>query len=813
MTLRSLFIGLLLAFGISAFTYFNDHVLHGTYLIGNHFPVIVFGALIFLVLGINPLLKLLRINSLLRPGEIGVIMALGLVVCGWPGSSFFRTFASLITNSSKMATQQTNWKATHVMSYVPGASPKLAEGFVDDWIGLAKHINEQRQQSAPTVAGRMWGMIPDNVKSIITKAASTESIEPVEKTLLLNEINQIIEDRDFYRKGHFSRIELPDKLQKQLPKLADENTTDHAAQWINRQLLELDIKPYLLPRPPGEGIVLANGDLQSPAVDIMLQGWEGKENLKISQIPWKTWIPTLQFWGSLALLIAIASLCIILVVQPQWKRELLPYPIAKFVQEFTAPSPGSGLPKVLSSQLFWIGFIAVLTIHTINGLNAWNILFIKIPLQLPFEALGEKLFTTANKYAWGALVFSQPRLYLTVIAFAFFLGTEVSFSVGISGFLFLILFSILTSNGILVKNDLMDPANTGLLRFGSYFGVAIVVFFIGRRYYLNVIGSAAGIVKPDKETPANAVWAARILVLCMAAAVMVLVNNGLDWLLSILLVLMILLTFFIITRINVETGTFFIQPWWGIVGVIVAIFGMPAIGPTAYIIMAIVCALFVLDPREAIMPFLANALFLSTEQKKKNPPNRIAVVLGITMIGGFIVALVATLYFQYNYGLDSSDPWALYGVPKIPFKLLARHITELSAYGELTESMKVSGLGRLSLMDPDYGLLGWALIGFVLVIACSVLRLRLSWWPLHPVAFLVWGSYPGCIFAMSFIIGWMIKAFVVRFGGVKGYRAVKPLMVGVIGGEVIATIIWAVVGAIYFLVTNEIPKTIAIFPG
>ena len=108
MTWRGILLGVLLGLFVASFTYFNDHVVAQTFLIGNHLPAIVFGSALVVLLVVNPALRAL--GSLIEgrgaaahaetpgwrwgfsAGEIAVAMALGLAVCAWPGSNLLRYF-------------------------------------------------------------------------------------------------------------------------------------------------------------------------------------------------------------------------------------------------------------------------------------------------------------------------------------------------------------------------------------------------------------------------------------------------------------------------------------------------------------------------------------------------------------------------------------------------------------------------------------------------------------------------------------------------------------------------------------------------
>jgi hypothetical protein len=103
--------------------------------------------------------------------------------------------------------------------------------------------------------------------------------------------------------------------------------------------------------------------------------------------------------------------------------------------------------------------------------------------------------------------------------------------------------------------------------------------------------------------------------------------------------------------------------------------------------------------------------------------------------------------------------------------------------------------------------------GFVLVLITSLLRLRFTWWPLHPVLFLCWGTYPAMAFSASLMVGWMIKTAVTKFGGGKKYHELKPLMIGIIAGDLLGGLLFMAVSGIYYARTGIAPMNYWIFPG
>jgi len=53
---------------------------------------------------------------------------------------------------------------------------------------------------------------------------------------------------------------------------------------------------------------------------------------------------------------------------------------------------------------------------------------------------------------------------------------------------------------------------------------------------------------------------------------------------------------------------------------------------------------------------------------------------------------------------------------------------------------------------------------------------------------------------------------VAKYGGARIYQFVKPLMIGLVAGEVLAIVVTAVVGSVYYLKTGEPPKSYRILP-
>jgi hypothetical protein len=227
--------------------------------------------------------------------------------------------------------------------------------------------------------------------------------------------------------------------------------------------------------------------------------------------------------------------------------------------------------------------------------------------------------------------------------------------------------------------------------------------------------------------------------------------------------------------------------------------------------MFLASTILLLDPREALMPFVVNSFKLLEVRKVRM--GRAAVWTGAAVILGLAVAVPATLMFQHGSGTSGSDWWATTSVPAWAFDGSIKIKQRLKAQGALEEAESARGLSRFTRVRPDGTAVAGFAFGLGLALMFSAARLRFAWWPLHPVMFATWSFYAGYMFSFSFLLGWLIKTAVTKYGGPKVYQNLKPAFFGMIAGDMLGGVIPGVAGAVYYLVTGEPPKPFHIMPS
>jgi len=568
--------------------------------------------------------------------------------------------------------------------------------------------------------------------------------------------------------------------------------------WGAARVVEM-APPCMLPDVAGD---------EERAVTGYVQGLsKGTEHVAFSDVPWSAWGRTLAFWLPLVMLLWVAIIGALLVVHRQWSdHEKLPYPIATFT-ETLLPQEGEARAPVFRSRLFWIGCGIVLFVHLTNYLAAWSPEHV-VPVPRTFNFLSLR-YLAPKWTSVGGWWLLRPMLVFTVIGLGFFLPKDMSFSLGIGPFVYYYVAAVFAGFGVAMGEGGWYAVNLQhALQAGAYVGLFALVVYTGRRYYGSVFRAAVGLKSADAVEP-HAVWGARVLMVSTLLFIVMLVAAGLDWLMAIMYAVLIVAAFIAIARVSAETGFIFIQPWWEPAMLIVGLMGLKAVGPTMALVMFLVSSVLIFDTRESLAAFVINALRIV--DRKRAPLGRTSVFCVVALVVGLAVAVPVTLYIKYDRGTNFSYNWGRMVAPRFAFDEALRIKHRLASQGALEAAESASGLGRLLHVAPSGTLVAGFVVALVLFLGLSAARLRLPWWPLHPVILIVWTTYPASRFAASFLIACLVKWAVVKYGGDSTYQRLKPLMVGLVAGDMLFGLTASMIGFGYYFATGGSPPTFSVF--
>ena len=587
--------------------------------------------------------------------------------------------------------------------------------------------------------------------------------------------------------------------------------------WGTHGLLTEYLRPELFPEPwPGNGVM-------SNEYDRVYRGFftglaTGADALPLWKLPLGAWVQPMLRWTPLVFLMSLSIIALQFLVHRQWSRhEQLSYPVAQVASSFCQISGGRrGLPDLFKSRLFWWGFVPVFCLLMLQYLSQWYPETIPQISQmmpdfkrwdLPISTKIPILKKVPNYWA-----INGQTLYFTIIGLAFFVSSEISLTMGLAPFFLVLLGSLyFLGTGAMIEDSYLE---TG--RAGTFVGYTMILLFTGRHYFRAVFARALGFGRrkeacEETEDDDVSVIAARVLMLGTFGFTIVLSWMCQSWTMAIFYGLGMMIAYLVISRIVCESGIPFVQAGWNPGDLLLRLLGPAAIGPHALTFLVWGTGVLAQDPRECLIPYVATGIKAADDSGVKLRKLFWIVIAAVGI--ALTVAYFSSTSALYNYN-PMGDSYAAKYPPVEYFDRIARNFNVMKASGLFEESLHSSALQRLSLASCSQVETHYFFYGMIAVIACSMLRLRFSKFPIHPLLFLVAGTYPSSQTWGSFMVGWFIKMLVVRFGGGGVYQKMKPLFIGLIAGELFVIGLSVFVDFLYFFVYGTpSPIKINLMPG
>ncbi len=802
MTLRAIIISIIGVVLLCSFTFFNDMVIGGTFLVGNFMPFSIMGTLILFVLLGNPLLARGGKNWPLSGKELAVIITLIFFSCFIPGRGLMHHFANVLMFPHHYTRTNASWKA---------GSPRIALNDLSDWHKVAAVLSATPDQLQPAAALIRKHLSPDLLAML---AASSQAIPDADcQFRAITEFNRLIQDKAFHQELRSDPPPLP-SYARYLLKSSDDQLSEEELQGITRAVFDVAFAGAIRSRNPGAvahipPLMLANPRLDANALDGFVNGiGVGDESISMfHDIPWRAWRHTLLFWLPIMFIICTAATGLAMVVHRQWiSHEHLPYPTVEFMR-MLMPEPGQVLSGVFRNRLFWLGLLPVLVIHMNNCAATWwpNVL---IPVKLSF-VFTPLLKIAPTYYRSGIHIWAlfAPTIFFVVIGFAYFLPKDISLSLGLSPFAFGFVTGKLAGFGVVMGATMLKPTLSTFCYGGAYVGMFAVLMYTGRRYYGSVLRRCLGL-KGGDPVEIHAVWGARMVFLGMLAFVLMTRLIDLEWPIALMYISGMLVLLTVVSRLLAEAGVYYLHTYVFPCAIIWGFLGVQALGPEQILIIGTISCVTFVDSRECFMPYAVAGFCLSDRLQCRI--GKLAVAGLAIIIIGLAAGVPATLYYQHkNGGTRSGDGWTR-STPTIAINANIELRNTLQAQGALKIIEDRSPWERIKAIKPVAPSLVAFAITFSLVILFTICRHRFPWWPLHPVMFLTLATYQSIVLSFSFLIGWLIKSLVTRFGGGKLYQDLKPFMAGIVAGEFLAGVIAIIIGLVYYFTTGNPPKSFAI---
>ena len=483
-------------------------------------------------------------------------------------------------------------------------------------------------------------------------------------------------------------------------------------------------------------------------------------------VPWGAWFLPLLAWYCIAFSVYCVTLCLLVVLRKQWmERERLLFPLATLPLEMCDQQGRGYLAPFFRNPITWIGFLVPCTINSINALHVYfnYIPAINLSSSFPIMRNSINLFTT-------------PRF--EVIGLSFLLNLDVSFGVWFfaflanlqTGFLRIIGFSI----GPMQPYSPPAPPSVAHIAMGALFFLVFASFWNGREHLKEVLRKA---FRGDPEIDDSkelisyraAVYGILVGTIC---ALFWLYQAGFSLLSAAVFLLCCLVAFVGLARIIAQAGLAYgVAPVAAPV-LTVNILGTSLLGPAGISMLGLNFA-WAADIRTFVMASAATGL-------------KIAEVTGLecrrlfwAILGAIAVTLAgsawAVVTLAYIHGGINLGGWGFHGLTNYTGNWIAHNIAN-------PEPIHVWHLA--------FGALGVVLMGVL-----TWLKGHFVGFPIHPIGLALGLTYPISQIWFSVFIAWVCKVVILKYGGPRLYRHLRPFFLGMVLGQFGSAGFWIVVSS------------------
>lgn len=498
------------------------------------------------------------------------------------------------------------------------------------------------------------------------------------------------------------------------------------------------------------------------ALDAIYQGQESM----YTPANYGPWLEPLAWWFGFVVALCAVMGGLNLVFRKQWvEHEKLAYPVLQIPMIMTNEPR-----RLLQSRLFWGGFAIAAAINILNGFHEFYPLLPRIPVA---SVMNLRVYFPERPWSdMGDVIVS---LYPFAIGMFFFMPLDLSFSCWVFFFFFKAQRVLASHLGMQMGRGypFIDEQMAG-----GFYAIALLALWMTRRQLLRQVRlllgrEPAGVTQWERQEARLA----PLLILCGGGFLMFFaVRAGMTPWLALAFFVMFYLISIAITRMRVELG----PPVHGLHNSgpniqLLNAFGMTPLrrhNPTDLAMFGLL-NFFNRVYRGHPMPHSMEGFRIAERLGMDN--RRYLIAMGLAVLAGTLSSFWAMLWMFNKYGgaaqMVSADwfGWEIW--------------TRVDTWFTAPQPHR---------LDSTFAILA----GLLFSLGLAVLRLQLTWWPLHPVAFALAGTWSMDRLWLCVFVAWAFKALLLKYGGAKAYRPAVPFFIGLILGDFLVGATWNLYGII-----------------
>lgn len=505
-----------------------------------------------------------------------------------------------------------------------------------------------------------------------------------------------------------------------------------------------------------------------------LTGFYQGDSSPYSWLVLREWFLPLTVWGIFVIVLGIWMLCFTAIVRRQWmEHEKLVYPIVQLPVVMVQPDAWRSL--YLKPTFIW-GFLLASVIALMNGLH-------ELYPQFPAFSRYIKLFDMRQfitERPWNAANPFQISMYPFTIGLAYFLPLDLSFS---CWFFFVLRLAEQILGAVFGWEQIPGFPFFGQQASGAWLVLGAIAVWASRHWFTETLRMAIGNIGKgerlfaprvsDAAEPIPFRWAYLGLLVTTLLLITFTYVIGMGPLMITVFWFVFFAFSIAITRVRAELGApheiVYAQPR----NIVADLFGtgrfstreLTAISLTHWFNRGYRC-----HPMPGMLEAFKFAQLFDISQK------RMAWLVLATYLFSIPVSYWANLHVGYREGSTARC---------IGFKAWVgwEAFNQLASW--LQTPQQVLNPRRIAM-----------LVGAGIVWNLWALRLRFGSLPFHHAGYALAVSYAMNYFWFAVMISWLLKALILKFGGISSHREALPFFIGLIVGDFTAGSIWAIWGPV-----------------
>lgn len=491
-------------------------------------------------------------------------------------------------------------------------------------------------------------------------------------------------------------------------------------------------------------------------------------------LAWRPWLTPLAGWALLLFPFFYLGIALAVIFRRQWvEKERLTFPLAQVPLALCRPDPArpdARLPAIFRNRLFWAGFLTAFIVMSLEGLG----------YQYPHLRFSLTRIIPIFRHTTN-LRFS---LSFPVLGFAWLLPLNISFSLW-----FFHLLSTLQSGLFFITGYTLpgpqeafagSSAATSFQGGGAMIALAVYTVWLARRHLGDTWRKALGRAPEIDDSSEIISYRAAVFggLASLLAMAVFLGWLGLSRPATVFFLFFVLVVFIGLARVITQAGIGFARAQCIPPDATAHLLPPTLIGDNGYAALALQYT-WAADIRTTVLAAASNGLKISSATPALTP-RLVFRALAAALVVAYLVSAASIIITASRHGaLNSPGGWFWRG----------GMTTAIASFAADKTAFPPTALTIIPRIN-------FTLLGATAMSALILLNQRLLWWPLHYIGLPIADTHIMRHAWFSILAAWLLKAILLRYGGVGLYRRSLPLFIGLVSGVIAAAGAWLLVNTL-----------------